>query len=142
MAADCISIIYNQNQQLTDWVCQGLNIDTSWLNRYMTLGVQYHGKTIAALIYHDIKPTQELSWTIYSTDKHWCTKKVIKEFMRIAFEVFKCRRINLLVTVNNTTCLNFVTRLGFQIEGRLREYREDGQDCYILSLLKSENKYK
>ena len=72
MAADCISIIYNQNQQLTDWVCQGLNVDTSWLNRYMTLGVQYHGKTIAALIYHDIKPTQELSWTIYSIDKHWC----------------------------------------------------------------------
>lgn len=140
-AADCCRIVADRNNVITHWVCRGLKTDSAWVKNYRTLGVMKGDRLLAGLIFHDVRYGQDVWWTIYSIDKHWCSKRIIKAFMREAFEVMKCRRINLLVNPENTACLNFVTRLGFKIEGRLRAFREDGKDCCLLGLLKSENKY-
>lgn len=140
--ADLSKIISDQNNLITEWVCRNLGYKTNWLQNYHTFGVVRNNKIIAGLIFHDVHINDDVSWTIYSTDKHWCTKKIIKFFMREAFEYLGCRRINILVNTDNDKCLKFVTGLGFKKEGLLRQFRENGQDCYILGLLKSENKYK
>ena len=67
---------------------------------------------------------------------------IIKEFMRIAFDVFSVYRINIVVDTDNDKCLKFVQRLGFTKEGCLREFGDQRQNRYILGLLKAENKYK
>lgn len=139
--ADCSRIVPDQNNIIARWVCQGLKEDESWLKDYRTFGVMRQGKIIAGVIFHHACIGENVWWTIYSIDKHWCTRRIIKEFMREAFEFLKCRRINLLVDEDNQDCLKFVTRLGFRIEGLLRQFRESGKNCYILGLLKSENKY-
>lgn len=141
MEKDYCKIIPDTNDIIAQWVCEGLKTDTGWLQNYITFGVLYKTKIVAGLIFHDIHYGQDVTWTIYSRDRHWCTRRVIKTFMQIAFEDFKCRRINLLVNPDNKICLDFVTRLGFVKEGYLRRFRENGEDCYILSLLKTENKY-
>lgn len=135
-------VVPDTNNIITAWVCHQLGDDKSWLRQYMTFGVLQGDKIIAGLIFHDIHPTQDMTWTIYSNDKTWCKRHIIKEFMRLAFEVFQCRRINILVDTDNQQCLKFVTRLGFKQEGLLRAYRTNGKDCYLLGLLKKENKYK
>ena len=138
---DCSKIVLDNNNTITHWICKGLGENVDWLQNYKTYGIIRNSKIIAGLIFHNLNYKQDVWWTIYSEDSHWCTKKIIKYFMYEAFEVLKCRRINLLVNTNNHKCIKFVTRLGFKIEGSLRQYREDGSDCYILGLLKSENKY-
>jgi len=140
-ATDCSEIVHDYNNIITRWVCAGLKENTDWLQNYKTYGVMRHGKIIAGLIFHNLNYGQDVWWTIYSTDSHWCNRRIIKQFMNEAFEHLKCHRINLLINIDNKSCINFVTRLGFQIEGCLRKFRENGQDCYILGLLKSENKY-
>lgn len=140
--ADLSRIVPDKNNLITKWVCHHLGYGTDWLEKYQTFGVIRQGKIIAGLIYHDVHIGNDVSWTIYATDKHWCTKRILKFFMREAFEYLQCRRINILVNTDNEKCLKFVTGLGFKKEGQLRQFREDGQDCYILGLLKSENKYK
>lgn len=59
----------------------------------------------------------------------------------IAFKAMGCRRISLLVDKSNAASLNFVKKLGFQQEGILRSFRENGEDCYILGMLKDECKW-
>lgn len=135
-------IVPDTNNIITNWVCRKLGYDTEWPQQYMTFGVLQGEKIIAGLIFHDIHPTQDMTWTIYSNHKTWCKRHIIKEFMRLAFDVFQCRRINILVDTDNQQCLRFVTGLGFQQEGLLRSYRENGKDCYLLGLLKTENKFK
>ena len=134
-------VVPDTNDIITQWVCQHLGFDTAWLKAYMTFGILQKDKIVAGLIFHDIHPQQDVTWTIFSNNKTWCKRHIIKEFMRIAFAVFQCRRINILVDTDNQNCLKFVKRLGFKEEGVLRAYRENGKDCYIVSLLKTENKY-
>ncbi len=140
--AEFSKVVSDHNNIITEWVCHQLGYGTEWLQNYITYGVLRKKKIIAGLIFHDIHPGDDLSWTIYSSDKHWCTRKIIKFFMQEAFEYFQCRRINILVNTDNKKCLKLVTGLGFRNEGLLRRFRENGQDCYILGLLKSENKYQ
>jgi len=134
-------IVPDYDNIITKWICSMLGENTNWIQNYQTFGIIRNSKIIAGLIFHNLNYGQDVWWTIYSNDKHWCTRKIIKRFMYEAFEVLQCRRINLLVNTDNQQCLKFVTRLGFKIEGCLRQYREDGKDCYILGLLKSENKF-
>jgi len=140
--ADCSNIIIpDNNDTIARWVCKGLGENTNWLYNYQTFGVMRKGKIVAGLIFHDIRVGQDVWWTIYSIDPRWCCRRIIKDFMYLAFQILKCRRINLLVNPDNKSALNFVTRLGFKIEGYLRQFRDNGSDCCILGLLKSENKY-
>ena len=142
VVAEFSKIITDKDNIITKWVCERLGYGTCWLQNYITFGIVRNEKIIAGLIFHDIHLGDDVSWTIYSTDKHWCTKKIIKFFMKMAFEYYQCRRINILVNTDNDKCLKLVTGLGFKTEGLLRQFRENGQDCYILGLLKSENKYQ
>ena len=139
---DCCKIVRDTDNYINNWICKGLDINNDWIKNSITFGVLKNENILAGLIFHDIEIGKMLSWTIYSIDKHWCTRKIIKEFMRIAFEVFLVRRINIIVDTNNVECLHFVKRLGFKREGHLREFGDKGQDRYILGLLKSENIYK
>ena len=141
VAADCSDIVPDYNNVIARWVCSGLGEKTDWLHDYRTYGVMRNSEIIAGLIFHNLNYGQDVWWTIYSVNPRWCTRRILKSFMWEAFEHLHCRRINLLVNTDNEKCLRFVRRLGFKIEGRLRAFREDGRDCYILGLLKSESKY-
>lgn len=141
MEVDYCKIVPDYKNIITNWVCKNLQTDTNWLRDYKTFGVMKTSKIIAGLIFHNARFGQDVWWTIYSRDKHWCNKRILHEFMVEAFEKLQCRRINLLVDTDNTKCLHFVKRLGFRIEGCLTQYRDNGKDCYILGLLKTESKY-
>ena len=141
-AADYCKIVRDSDNYVTNWICRGLNTKTDWVKDHVTFGVIKNNHLLAGLIFHDIEIGKMLYWTIYARDKHWCTRRILKEFMRIAFEVFEVRRINILVDTDNEPCLSFVKKLGFQLEGCLRNFGDEGQNRFILGLLKSENKYK
>ena len=93
------------------------------------------------LIFHDYRPQQEIWWTVYSVDKRWCNRRMLRIMFGMAFEVFGCKRISLLVNKSNTASLNFVKKLGFQQEGMFRAYRDNGEDCCIFGMLKNECKW-
>lgn len=134
-------IIPDSNGAIKDWVCAGLNENTDWCGENYTCGFVRDGKLIGGLIYHDYRLDTDVWWTIFSTDKRWCTKRVLHYIFSIAFGALQCRRISLIVSAHNQTCLNFVRKLGFKEEGRLRAYRDDGSDGIIFGMLKSECRY-
>ncbi|MDO4161887.1 MAG: GNAT family protein [Pseudomonadota bacterium] len=134
-------IVEDRDDLVTDWVCRGLQYDKQWLDRHLTFGFMQGEKIIGGLIFHNYRPAHEIWWTVYSTDKRWCNRRMLESMFGLAFEGLSCRRISLLVSKNNTDSLNFVKKLGFCPEGLLRSYRENGEDCYIFGMLKSECKW-
>ena len=134
--------VFDADKSITQWICQGLKSDTSWLEDYLTIGIVCGSKLIGGVIYHNIKRGHSIWWTIYTIDKRWCTRRVLKALFEIAFKVLQAKKINLLVSTNNVTCVKLVEKLGFTREGMLRAYREDGSDCYFYGMLKTENKWK
>lgn len=134
-------IFPDKNDIITDWVCKGLKYDKAWLDEHLTFGFALKGKMIGGLIFHNYRPRHEIWWTVYSVDKRWCNRRMLKIMFGIAFKAMGCRRISLLVDKSNAASLNFVKKLGFQQEGILRSFRENGEDCYILGMLKDECKW-
>ena len=134
-------ILPDINNLITNWVCQGLEFDTRWLKNYQTFGFSQNNKMVGGLIFHDIRIGQDVWWTIYSTDKRWCNRRMLRQMFSFAFSRLKCKRINILVNKDNQNCLKLVTKLGFKKEGLLRSFRENGEDCYILGILKTECKW-
>lgn len=124
---------------ITDKVREGLGYDSDWPNgKYLTFGFFYNHQFVGALVFHDLRKYTDVWWTIYTTDKHWCSRKVLRMMFAMAFCKMKCRRISILVSRSNYQSLDMVHRLGFKDEGLLRQSREDGDDCYILGMLRSE----
>lgn len=77
----------------------------------------------------------------YTTDKRWCTRRVLKKIFGLAFNFLQVERISILVSTTNLPCIRLVERLGFKQEGLLRKYRDDGSSCFFYGILKSENKW-
>ena len=140
-AAFC-NMILDAKGRITKWICAGLGCDDKWLNpEYCTIGFISNGRLIGGLIYHDIRFGRDLYWTIYTMDKRWCSRRILKAVFGLAFDFFKVERISLLVDTNNKDCLRLVKKLGFRQEGLLRRYRDDGADCFFMGLLKTERKF-
>lgn len=123
------------------WICDGLGEDTNWVGDNYTFGIAYKGRMVAGLIFNNYRANLDLWMTIYSTTPKWCSKSVLKYIFKTCFEVLNCKRANVLVSKDNHKSLNMCERLGFKKEGLLRQYRENGDDCYILGLLKEECKW-
>lgn len=124
--------------EVIKWVCAGLGDKVADYGANLTIGVYLGNKLIAGIIFNDHRKDIDVWLTIYSIDKRWCTKAVIKYVFGIVFKLMNCRRCNIFISKDNQKSLSLCERLGFKKEGLLRQYRENGTDCYILGMLKSE----
>lgn len=134
------NIVADYNGEITQWVCQGLGEKPhpDWLGPHFTIGFVRNNRLIGGLIYHDYRPGCDVWWTLYTTDKRWCTRKALKFMFGLAFDYFRCRRVSMITDADNYPCLNLAQKLGFKAEGVLRKYREDGKDAVLMGLLKNE----
>jgi hypothetical protein len=123
------------------WICTGLNTDMDWVGDSFTFGICYKGKMVGGIILNNYRKDLDVWLTIYSVSPRWCCKKVLKYTFLMCFKTLECKRVNVLVSKDNHKSLSLCERLGFVKEGLLRQYREDGKDCYILGMLKKECKW-
>lgn len=123
---------------ITDWVRKGFGYENGWPGACLTFGFYYKGQLVGALVFHNLREHRDVWWTLYTVDKHWCTRRVLRKMFTMAFNIMGCQRISILVSKSNQQSLSVVKRMGFKEEGMLRRYRDNGEDCYILGMLKEE----
>lgn len=154
-----VNIIPDRDGAVASWVCAGLGIRRDELGACLALGfagsaggnseqrgsigreMSVKPPLLGGLIYHGLQDGS-VWWTIYTADKRWCTRRVLKVAFGLAFEALGCHRINIIVSKSNVKSLKLVKGLGFVQEGILRKYRGSGEDCYIFGMLKSECKWR
>ena len=105
--ASC-KVVADSNDYISNWICKGLNIDKQWLGEHFTIGFVIADKLVGGLIYHDLRPRQDVWWTLYTTNKRWCSKKVLKFIFSLAFSsafsFISDAIILLLITCKNVKC--------------------------------------
>ena len=131
-------VVLDKNLITVPWACAGLKIPQNSLRVFLALAILWEGKLVGTLLFHDGYASKDVWWTIYTTDKHWCQRRFLRQFFKVAFDDLNCRRIGILVQEDNKSSLKLVRRIGFQEEGRLRCIGENGEDCLVFSLLKSD----
>ena len=131
-------IIADLDGSIAKWVCDGLEYDTDWVGANVTMGIVLDGKLIAGIIFNDVRHGRDVWLTIHSIDKRWCNRRVLRAIFDLAFNIMDCKRVSLFVSKDNEPSIKLVERLGFVREGLLRQYRDDGNDCFVYGMLKSD----
>lgn len=136
--AESCRIVADLDGSIAKWVCDGLKEDTDWIGSNVTMGVVLGGELIAGIIFNDVRHGRDVWLTIYSTDKRWCNRRVLRAIFDLVFKIMDCKRASLFVSKDNEPSIKLVEGLGFVREGLLRQYRDDGNDCYVYGMLKSD----
>lgn len=77
----------------------------------------------------------EMGW---AGEPGWLSRSFIRLIFTYVFEQLGCNRITGRIDVSNTVALEQSKRLGWVVEGRMREAGDDGDDVLIIGLLRRE----
>ena len=91
-------------------------------------------KVVGAVILNDYTPGRNIEVTAVG---HCWSIKIIREIMRYCFS--RVKRITCRTSVNNAAAIKALQSMGFQREGLMRDFFDDG-DAIVFGLLKSEQK--
>lgn len=69
---------------------------------------------------------------------HWLSRSYFNASFELPFLVLEVPRVTGLIRAENLKAQRFVTRLGFQYEGRMRKAFPDGGDLVLYGLLREE----
>ena len=122
------------------WVCKGLGDNPLDYGENVTLGIYLNNRLIAGIIFNDIRPNRDVWMSIYTEDKKWCNRRVLRLIFDFVFSKINAERASAFVSKDNEPSKKMLEKLGFVREGLLRHYRDNGKDCYVFGMLKSERK--
>lgn len=128
--------------EVLNWVCKGLDENPAEYGNNIALGLYLEDKLIAGVIFNDIRPNRDVWLTIYSENKKWCNKRILRLIFDFIFDKIGAERASAFVSKDNEPSINLVEKLGFVREGLLRHYRDNGKDCFVYGMLKSECKWR
>jgi len=69
---------------------------------------------------------------------HWLSRSFFNASFELPFRVLEVPRVTGLIRAENLDAQRFVSRLGFQYEGRMRKAFPDGGDLVLYGLLREE----
>jgi RimJ/RimL family protein N-acetyltransferase len=126
--------------EVLNFVANGLGDDVSDYIPSLAIGF-YQDELIGGVLINDIRPKRDCWLTIYTINPVWAKRHVMKYVFSIVFNLIGCKRCSVFVSESNKKSHDMCLRLGFKDEGILREYRDNGENCYVMGMLKQECKW-
>ena len=136
-----VQVLCDDTGAVLNWVAHGLGDMVREYIPCLTLGIWQDGTLIGGVLFTDIRPNRDCWLTIYTESPRWATKNVLKHIFNTVFLTIGAKRCSVLVSESNKKSYDLCQRLGFKDEGLLREYRENGENCYVMGMLKQECKW-
>ena len=136
-----VRVLCDDTGAVLNWVAHGLNDDVRDYIPSLALGVWQDDKLIGGILINDITPQRNCWLTIYTESPRWATRNILKYVFTVVYVTIGAKRCSVFVSKSNNKSHDFCQRLGFKDEGLLREYRENGDDCYVMGMLKQECKW-
>lgn len=134
-------LVYDQSEYIARYVSFGLGLSPEEMLKGYSFAIIHQNKIVGGVVFSDYQLNDTAWISIYTTDKHWCSKICLKQIFGIAFNVLKCRRLNALIRPDNHASISLATRCGFVLEGKMRQYFSDDQDALVLGMLVKECKF-
>lgn len=130
----------DNTREVLNFVANGLGDDVSDYIPSLAIGI-YKDGLIGGVLINDIRPNRDCWLTIYTTTPLWGKRQVMKYVFNVVFNMIKAERCSVFVSESNLKSFKMCQRLGFKTEGLLRKYRDNGENCYVMGMLKKECKW-
>ncbi|MBQ7660165.1 MAG: GNAT family N-acetyltransferase [Alphaproteobacteria bacterium] len=123
------------------FVADGLGDSVEEYMPSLAIGIYKSDALIGGVLINDIRPQRDCWLTIYTTTPNWAKRHVLKYVFGVVFGLIGAQRCSVFVSESNKKSLDMCLRLGFVKEGLLRKYRDNGENCYVMGMLKQECKW-
>lgn len=126
---------------LLDWV--GQQAEARGLPRPVwkscsVIGQVRDGEVTVAVVYDEYRWPAISGHIVSDGSRTWATPGFIRAMFDYPFRQLECRRVSAPVQDGNVAAVEFLTRLGFSLEGRQRQYYANGADRLLFGILKEE----
>lgn len=135
-------ILAGEKHRVAKWVCDRIrDMDSPPEKDFEALGVVKDGRLIGGVIYNcywEIAPGQHDIRVVIAGEPGWLTKASLRALFSYPFMQLNCVRMTALIARANKKSLDLNQRLGFKIEGCIRDGFGQGKDALVTGLLKAE----
>ena len=131
----------DSTNKVLEFVAGGLRDKVADYIPSLPIGIYQGGELIGGVLINDIRPQRDCWLTIYTTTPYWAKRQVMRYVFGVVFDLIQAKRCSVLVSLSNAISYKMCKQLGFVEEGILRQYRDNGEDCYVMGMLKSECKW-
>lgn len=135
-------ILTGERERVAKWMASRIRDMTEVPTKdFEAIAITRDGKIIGAVMYTDyreIAPGQHDISMHCSGEPGWLTKATLRVFFTYPFEQLCCVRATGIIARSNKRALDLNRRLGFKIEGCIRDGFGVGKDGLITGMLKRE----
>lgn len=130
------SVLYGADDHVADLVLSLLPKITGRWTRFVALGVVRRGELRGGVIFHDYNPVAaDIRISAAFTGSAWCLPRTLRTIFDYPVRQLGCRRATMMIAADNDPALTFAERLGFRLEGRMRQGADRDTDRLIYGVL-------
>lgn len=108
-------ILYGYDKPLAEWTAKRLGM-IALAEPLSAIGVVQHNQITAAAVFNNYRPPN-IEVTFVSSTPRWASRDAIRQILAYPFLQLGCRRITAICEAHNAQVREFMTRLGFKLEG-------------------------
>lgn len=135
-------ILAGQKEKVRDWIFAHVrDLTDPPQDKYEAIGVVKDDRIIGGVLYsnyHEIAPGQHDCMLTAAGEPGWLTRSAIKVLIGYPFEQLACIRLTSIIAKSNKRARALNERLGFKVEGKVRDGRGVGKDCILYGLLRAD----
>jgi hypothetical protein len=131
-------ILSGEDERVAAWLATRIDGFEYGDTPYSAIGLLDSGGHLIAGSMYTHYVHQDVRVTFALAGVRSCTRYFLGECFRYPFLGLGCHRITTLVRQGNSASHNWCLRLGFALEGTVREYFPSGEDCLIFGMLRAE----
>ena len=135
--AGYFDFVYGDDFAVAQWV--GQNIVDGYWEKPVAIGLQRRGELIAGVVYDMYYPGVSIRMHVAAKPgSGWAKHNHLTEFFSYPFKQLKVKRVTAPVLAKNKPASLFLQKIGFTLEGCMRQESETDDDMLIFGMLKSE----
>lgn len=135
-------ILVGERERVAQWVTSRIRNLSSFgpVIEYEAIGVlNSHGEIVAGVVFYhyiEIAPGRHDISIAVAGEPGWMKRSVLRDLFRYPFVQLRCARISARTPVGNKRARRAMERLGFQIEGKIRDGYGPGKHALAYGLLR------
>lgn len=138
-----LSIIEGQTERVAEWILAKLPEVSELPGGYEAIGVMRGDRLVGGMLYTNWIPCPGggdiRMWA--AGEPGWLSKRVVCVMMGYPFLQLGCHRMTVFIDPSNTVSRRICEKLGFKLEGVIREGIDTKTDMLVMGLLRREQRW-
>lgn len=135
-----MQLIVGESAYFANWAAQHLDtpIDTTMCH---AIGIMDGANIIGSVVYSHYYG-HDMQMTIATVSPRWCTRGVLRALFDYPFNQLGCARVTAVTTKRNKAARKLLGRLGFVLEGVLRNGYDGRRHALVYGLLRDDCEWR